>query len=263
MKRSFSTHTSNCHKRLGGFQECACEDCTSLNWSLVENRDTLRIRRSFTTRTSNCREKLGGFQECACENFTLLNWLWYLVENSDTFRIGSSVIFTTRASDYREKTPWFLIQFHISLGGWGGWEISPVGEEQVGSTRGAAQCQWMRSRVPYFSLYKLKIIQSPDRGLTRTSELESSAYAALRHMILFLRSSLSHNQRSGKCKGDYRLFSYRVGQIWVQKMEPTWGVRSIKEFKIIEWVYLCQRGQTKGNRTGGGCHTNNHERLYI
>jgi len=54
------------------------------------------------------------------------------------------------------------------------------------------------ARVPYFSLFKLKMIQSPDRGLTRTSELESSAYAALRHMILFLRSSLSHEQRSGK-----------------------------------------------------------------
>jgi len=40
-------------------------------------------------------------------------------------------------------------------------------------------------RVPYFSLYKLKMIQSPDRGLTRTSALESSAYAALRHMIFF------------------------------------------------------------------------------
>ena len=38
-------------------------------------------------------------------------------------------------------------------------------------------------RVPYFSLFKLKMIQSPDRGLTRTSELEPSAYAALRHMI--------------------------------------------------------------------------------
>jgi len=40
------------------------------------------------------------------------------------------------------------------------------------------------ARVPYFSLFKLKMIQSPDRGLTRTSELESSAYAALRHMIV-------------------------------------------------------------------------------
>ena len=39
------------------------------------------------------------------------------------------------------------------------------------------------ARVPYFSLFKLKMIQSPDRGLTRTSELESSAYAALRHMM--------------------------------------------------------------------------------
>jgi len=67
-------------------------------------------------------------------------------------------------------------------------------------------------RVPYFSLYKLKMIQSPDRGLTRTSALESSAYAALRHVILFRRSSLSHEQRSGKYKGDYRLFSYRVGR---------------------------------------------------
>ena len=28
------------------------------------------------------------------------------------------------------------------------------------------------------------MIQSPDRGLTRTLELESSAYAALRHMII-------------------------------------------------------------------------------
>ena len=45
-----------------------------------------------------------------------------------------------------------------------------------------------------------------------TSELESSAYAALRQMILFLRSSLSHEQRSGKYKGGYRLFSYRVGR---------------------------------------------------
>jgi len=63
----------------------------------------LRIRKSFTTRTSNCWEKLSGFQKCACEDFTSLNWLWYLVENSDTLRIGSSVWFTTRASDYREK----------------------------------------------------------------------------------------------------------------------------------------------------------------
>jgi len=66
------------------------------------------------------------------------------------------------------------------------------------------------ARVPYFSLFKLKMIQSPNRGLTRTSELESSTYAALRHMILFLRSSLFHEQRSGNYKGDYRLFSYRV-----------------------------------------------------
>jgi len=56
------------------------------------------------------------------------------------------------------------------------------------------------ARVPYFSLYKLKMIQSPDRGLIRTSELESSAYAALRHMILFLRSSLSHEQRIGNIR---------------------------------------------------------------
>jgi len=40
------------------------------------------------------------------------------------------------------------------------------------------------ARVPYFSLFKLQMIQSPDRGLTRTSELESSAYAPLRHMTL-------------------------------------------------------------------------------
>jgi len=65
--------TSNFQKRLGGFQECACEDCTLLNRSFVENRDKLRIRRSFTTRTSNCREKLGGFQKCAREDFTSLN----------------------------------------------------------------------------------------------------------------------------------------------------------------------------------------------
>jgi len=68
------------------------------------------------------------------------------------------------------------------------------------------------TRVPRFNLYKPKMILSPDRGLTRTSELESSAYAALRHMILFLRSSLSHEQGSGKYKGDYYLFSYRVGR---------------------------------------------------
>jgi len=68
------------------------------------------------------------------------------------------------------------------------------------------------ARVPQFSLYEPKMIQSPDRGLTRTSELESSAYAALRHMILFMRSSLSCEQRSRKYKGDYRLFSYRVGR---------------------------------------------------
>jgi len=66
-------------------------------------------------------------------------------------------------------------------------------------------------RVPYFSLCKLKMIQSPDRGLTRTSDLESSAYTALRHMILFPWSSLSHEQKSEKYKGDYCLFSYRVG----------------------------------------------------
>jgi len=50
------------------------------------------------------------------------------------------------------------------------------------------------ARIPYFSLFKIKMIQSPDRGLTRTSELESSAYAALRHMILFLRSSFPTNK---------------------------------------------------------------------
>jgi len=44
------------------------------------------------------------------------------------------------------------------------------------------------ARVPYFILYKLKMIQSPDRGLTRTSELESSAYAALLHMIISVRA---------------------------------------------------------------------------
>ena len=68
------------------------------------------------------------------------------------------------------------------------------------------------ARVPYLVYFKLKMIQSPDRGLTRTSELESSAYAALRNMILFLRPSLSHEQRSGQYKGGYRLFSYRVGR---------------------------------------------------
>jgi len=117
IRRPFSTRTSNFQETLGG---CACEDCTSLNWSFVENRDTLRIRRSFTTHTSDCWEKLSGFQKCACEDFTSLNWLWYLVENRDTLRIGSRVWFTKRASDYREKSPWFLIQFHISLGRWGG-----------------------------------------------------------------------------------------------------------------------------------------------
>jgi len=33
------------------------------------------------------------------------------------------------------------------------------------------------ARVLYFSLYKIRIIQSPDRGLTRSSDLESSVYA--------------------------------------------------------------------------------------
>jgi len=56
------------------------------------------------------------------------------------------------------------------------------------------------ARVPYFSVFKLKMIQSPDSTLTRTSGLESSAYAPLRHMILFLRSSLSHEQRSEKIR---------------------------------------------------------------
>ena len=44
-----------------------------------------------------------------------------------------------------------------------------------------------------------------------------------------------------------------------------WGVRLIKQFFLtfIERLHLCQQGQTKGNCTGGGCHTNNHERLYI
>ena len=57
------------------------------------------------------------------------------------------------------------------------------------------------ARVPYFSLFKLKMIQSPDRGLTRTSELESSAYAALRHMIFSMQilyisgDSEHHSQR--------------------------------------------------------------------
>ena len=48
------------------------------------------------------------------------------------------------------------------------------------------------ARDPYFGLYKLKMIQSPDRGLTRTSELESSAYAALRHMIFIERAIFRH-----------------------------------------------------------------------
>jgi len=53
------------------------------------------------------------------------------------------------------------------------------------------------ARVPSF--VKTKEIQSPDRGLTRTSELESSAYAALRHITLVTRSifgPLSHTRIS-------------------------------------------------------------------
>ena len=57
---------------LGGFQECACEDFTLLDWSFAENRDTLRIRKLFSMRTNNFQERLGDFQECrgACEDCT-------------------------------------------------------------------------------------------------------------------------------------------------------------------------------------------------
>jgi len=55
-------------------------------------------------------------------------------------------------------------------------------KEQAGSPRGSPQCQCDAIlAVPYFSLSKLKMIQSPDRDLTRTSGLESSAYAPLRY----------------------------------------------------------------------------------
>ena len=65
------------------------------------------------------------------------------------------------------------------------------------------------ARVPYFSLFKLKMIQSPDRGLTRTR-------------IIRLRSATPHDSipevlpfprtKKWKYKGDYRLFSYRQGR---------------------------------------------------
>ena len=84
--------------------------------------------------------------------------------------------------------------------------------------------------VTYFSSFKLKMIQSPDRGLTRTSELESSAHAPLRHMILFLRSSLSPEQRSGNVRATIAYSLIEWGDNRVQKMEPTWGVRLIKAF---------------------------------
>jgi len=98
--RRFSCQWMNA---IGGFQKCACEDCTSLNWSFVENRDTLRIRRSFTTRTSNCREQTRWFSRVRLWGLYFIEQIF--AENRDTLRIRKS--FITRTSNCREQTRWF------------------------------------------------------------------------------------------------------------------------------------------------------------
>jgi len=99
------------------------------------------------------------------------------------------------------------------------------------------------ARVPYFSLYKLKMIQSPDRGLTRTSELESTAYAALRHMIIF--------------------FKLRWGWVFLERTRILSGIQFTMhsiEFFVVEakrfvgsFVNVILRRQTCGQRSGQGC----------
>ena len=98
--RRFSCQWMNA---IGGFQKCACEDCTSLNWSFVENRDTLCIRKSFITRTSNCREQTPWFSKVRLWGLHLIEQIF--VENRDKLRIKRS--FTGRTSNCREQTRWF------------------------------------------------------------------------------------------------------------------------------------------------------------
>jgi len=88
---------------IGVFQNCACEDCTSLNWSFVENRDTLCIRRSSTTRTSNCREQTGLFSKVHLWGLYFIKQIF--AENRDTLRIRKT--FITRTSDCRQQSRWF------------------------------------------------------------------------------------------------------------------------------------------------------------
>ena len=122
------------------------------------------------------------------------HWTEIFVEKCHTLRISSSVWCTTRTSNYREHKLG-RSEFNSHQFGWVEWieKLSGRRKNKRGSPRGAPKCQCDAIlAVPYFSLFKLKMIQSPDRALTRTSGLESSAYAPLRNMILSLRFSLSH-----------------------------------------------------------------------
>ena len=88
---------------IGGFQNGACEDCTSSKLSFVENRDTLRIRRSFTGRMINCREQTWWFSKVRLWGLYLIELIF--AENRDTLRIRRS--FTRRTTNCREQTRWF------------------------------------------------------------------------------------------------------------------------------------------------------------
>ena len=100
-----------------------------------------------------------------------------------------------------EKNPVVLNSISYQFG-WVGWIGNFSGGRRTSGEHSRCCPMPMNviSRVPYFSLFKLKMIQSPDRDLTRTSEIESSTYAPLHHMILFLRCSLAYEQRSGNVK---------------------------------------------------------------
>ena len=106
---------------IGGFQNGACEDCTSSKLSFVENRDTLRIRRSFTGRTINCREQTWWFSKVRLWGLYLIELI--CAENRDTLRIRKS--FTRRTTNCREQTRWFsrVRLWELYLLNWSLWKI--------------------------------------------------------------------------------------------------------------------------------------------
>ena len=85
--------------KLGGFQECSREDCTLLDWSFTENRDTLHIRRLFSRARVTSKKDSVVFNSALVRNVP--HWLGSFVKNRDTLRIRMS--FSPRTSYYQKK----------------------------------------------------------------------------------------------------------------------------------------------------------------